>query len=179
MSRFPVLLACLAILMFGLGLAGCNAPADSSKDDHADDDHAPDDHADDDHADDDHADDDHADDDHADDDHDHADDDHADHPGHISGDAEFQELLAKLPAEEQPTVQEAIAQLPEEDQAAAKRQATCPVRDVLLGSGGMGMPYKLLVTGSDGKEHEVFLCCVGCKSKIEGDPDTYLAKLHK
>ncbi len=78
---------------------------------------------------------------------------------------------------EEAKIQKALAQLPEADQAAAKAQKTCPVSDEPLGD--MGTPIKITVKDSDGKEHEVFLCCASCEDAIEDDPDTYLANLKK
>ncbi len=56
------------------------------------------------------------------------------------------------------------------DLALIERQHRCPVTGKVLGS--MGGPVKLDVRG-----RIVFLCCAGCKSAIEADPDKYLAKL--
>ena len=69
------------------------------------------------------------------------------------------------------------AERSEADQAAAEKQRICPVSGGALGS--MGAPVKVTVTAGDGTEHEVFLCCGGCKGDIEKDPDTYLAKLEQ
>ncbi|HEY1602184.1 MAG TPA: hypothetical protein VGG64_21460 [Pirellulales bacterium] len=63
-----------------------------------------------------------------------------------------------------------MALLPEAERAVAEAQKNCPVGDAALGS--MGMPFKVSVKGRD-----VYLCCEGCKSSIEQDPDKYLAKL--
>ena len=60
-------------------------------------------------------------------------------------------------------IREAMAQLPEADRKLAEAQGVCPVGDGPLGS--MGMPYKVTVKGRD-----VFLCCEGCKEKIEAIP---------
>ncbi len=72
--------------------------------------------------------------------------------------------------DEQKEIQKAMAELPEADRKLAIAQATCPVSGEALGT--MGMPFKVTV-----KERDVFLCCDGCKDKIEKDPDAYLAKL--
>jgi hypothetical protein len=58
------------------------------------------------------------------------------------------------------------------DRAAAEKQKTCPVTGALLGS--MGTPVKVKVKG-----RVVFLCCAGCKGKIQKHPDEYLKKLDK
>ena len=55
-------------------------------------------------------------------------------------------------------VKAALAKLPSEDRIAAMKQALCPVSQKLLGSGGMGKPYKVTVDG-----REIFLCCQGCE----------------
>jgi hypothetical protein len=65
---------------------------------------------------------------------------------------------------------EAMAGLSETDRAAALAQKVCPVSDEMLG--GMGTPIKVTVKGRD-----VFLCCEGCREKLEANPDEYLAKL--
>jgi hypothetical protein len=63
-----------------------------------------------------------------------------------------------------------FAALSETDRAAALAQKICPVSNEALG--GMGMPIKVTVKGRD-----VFLCCEGCREKLEASPDEYLAKL--
>ena len=67
-------------------------------------------------------------------------------------------------------VTEAMAALSETDRAAALAQKVCPVSGDALG--GMGTPIKVTVKGRD-----VFLCCEGCREKLEANPDEYLAKL--
>ena len=67
-------------------------------------------------------------------------------------------------------IADALAKLPEADRAAATKQKMCPVSDHALGS--MGAPIKVTV-----KDQDVYLCCEGCKSELEADPDTFLAKL--
>ena len=67
-------------------------------------------------------------------------------------------------------VVENLAKLSAADRAVAEKQHHCPVSDELLGS--MGVPIKVTVKGRD-----VWLCCEGCKDKIQDDPDKYLAKL--
>lgn len=53
-------------------------------------------------------------------------------------------------------------------------QGYCPVMtDTKLGE--MGDPIKVMVTGKDGVEQPVFVCCKGCKRKVLADPDRMLA----
>ena len=49
-------------------------------------------------------------------------------------------------------------------------QKTCPVMGEELGS--MGPPIPVTVKGQT-----VYVCCRGCVSKVQRDPDTYLAKV--
>lgn len=56
------------------------------------------------------------------------------------------------------------------DQALADLQKVCPVGGEALGS--MGTPVKVMIG-----DRAVFLCCEGCRSAVEGDPEKYLAKL--
>jgi hypothetical protein len=63
-----------------------------------------------------------------------------------------------------------LAKLPEADRALAEKQKACPVSGQPLGS--MGTPVKVTVKGRD-----VLLCCQGCETAIQEDPDKYLAKL--
>lgn len=58
----------------------------------------------------------------------------------------------------------------EADAAAIAAQKLCPVMDEPLG--GMGTPLKV-----SGLERDVFLCCKGCLTSLEKDPQKYLAKL--
>lgn len=50
-------------------------------------------------------------------------------------------------------------------------QGVCPVSGQKLGS--MGAPPKMMVKGKP-----LFICCAGCKSKVESSPDQYLAKFY-
>ncbi len=68
-----------------------------------------------------------------------------------------------------------LADLSEEDRAAVEKQQTCPVSGSLLWN--MAKPCKMTVTDSQGKDHEVFLCCESCKPAVEKDPDGILAEL--
>ncbi len=50
-------------------------------------------------------------------------------------------------------------------------QGVCPVSGQKLGS--MGAPPKVTVKGKP-----LFICCAGCKGKVEASPDQYLAKFY-
>ena len=63
-----------------------------------------------------------------------------------------------------------IAKLPKSDQEIARAQKVCPVTGQLLGS--MGVPIKVMVKGQP-----VFLCCAGCKSETDHNPDAVLDTL--
>lgn len=55
-------------------------------------------------------------------------------------------------------------------------QVYCPVMpDTKLGE--MGPPVRLTVTGKDGKDEPVFVCCKGCRRKALADPDATLARV--
>ena len=43
--------------------------------------------------------------------------------------------------------------------------------------GEMGPPVKVLVTGRDGREEAVFVCCKGCKRTAVREPEKTLAKV--
>ncbi|WP_145272336.1 heavy metal-binding domain-containing protein [Tautonia plasticadhaerens] len=62
---------------------------------------------------------------------------------------------------------EALASLPPGDLELARRQGTCPVTGMPLGS--MGRPIRVEVDG-----RVVFLCCSGCEGKLRRDPARYL-----
>lgn len=65
----------------------------------------------------------------------------------------------------------ALAKLLDNDRKQAQAQRFCPVLgDSRLGS--MGVPVKIVLKGRD-----VFLCCPGCKSKAQKDPDATSAKV--
>lgn len=66
-------------------------------------------------------------------------------------------------------VQVTSAALDASDQASIARQRTCPVTGAALGS--MGDPIKVLVG-----DQPLYLCCKGCLSKVQSDPETYLRK---
>ena len=63
-----------------------------------------------------------------------------------------------------------IARLPLPEQPLARKQKLCPVTDEPLGS--MGLPYKMIINGQ-----HLFLCCEGCESSVQEDPQTALRKL--
>ncbi len=64
----------------------------------------------------------------------------------------------------------AFASLPEAEQEIIKSQRICPVTKMMLGS--MGTPKKIDVNGK-----EIYICCLGCKKRLLGDPEKYLAVL--
>ncbi len=76
----------------------------------------------------------------------------------------------EVPALSSADVTEAMAELSEADRTVALAQKVCPVSGKALG--GMGTPIKVTVKGRD-----VFLCCEGCRERLEASPDEYLAKL--
>lgn len=63
-----------------------------------------------------------------------------------------------------------LAKLAPEDRKAAEAQKICPITEELLGS--MGAPVKV-----QAGDQLVFLCCKGCVSAVEKDPQAALAKL--
>ncbi len=64
-----------------------------------------------------------------------------------------------------------LAKLSPEDRALAEKQKYCVIEsDNRLGS--MGVPIKVMVKGEP-----VFICCKGCKSDVEKDPDGTLKKV--
>ena len=65
-----------------------------------------------------------------------------------------------------------IKKLPVEDQKLALEQKICPVGGGHLGDPGMGAPVKVSAKGTT-----FFICCDGCKPKVEKQPDVVLAKL--
>ncbi len=66
-----------------------------------------------------------------------------------------------------PTVE--AAPLTQADRPGIERQQVCPVTGAHLGS--MGDPIKLTINGQ-----AVYLCCAGCVSKVQRNPDAYLAQ---
>ncbi len=69
------------------------------------------------------------------------------------------------------TASAVLAKLSPEDKAAAEAQKYCAVAE---GSflGGMGSPIKLTLNGKP-----VFLCCKGCTTKAQSNPEATLAKV--
>ena len=65
-----------------------------------------------------------------------------------------------------------IKKLPEAEQAAAIKQAVCPVSAHELGS--MGEPIKVTAEG-----RTFYLCCKSCEPSVKKDPKAVLAKLDK
>jgi len=65
-----------------------------------------------------------------------------------------------------------IKELPEPEQAAAIKQAVCPVSDEPLGS--MGKPIKVTA-----ENRTFYLCCDGCEDLVKSDPKKVVAKLDK
>lgn len=66
-----------------------------------------------------------------------------------------------------PTVE--AAPLTQADRSGIERQQVCPVTGARLGS--MGDPIKLTINGQP-----VYLCCAGCVSKVQRNPEAYLAQ---
>jgi hypothetical protein len=66
----------------------------------------------------------------------------------------------------------AMGELSEEDRAAAEQQKICPVSMEPLGS--MGVPMRVPVAG-----REVFICCEGCTTPLQEEPEKYLANLEQ
>ncbi len=78
---------------------------------------------------------------------------------------------AKAPVvDETAELEKALANFSPEDRALAMKQKVCPVTNEPLGS--MGEPIKL---EKDGKA--IFICCAGCKKKVEANFAEYLAKI--
>lgn len=67
---------------------------------------------------------------------------------------------------------EQIEKLPIEDRKLAIEQRICPVGEGHLGDPDMGPPVKMMVKGTP-----VFICCEGCRGKVEKDPDGILIKV--
>ena len=65
-----------------------------------------------------------------------------------------------------------IKTLPADEQAAALKQAKCPVSDEALGS--MGTPIKVVAEGKT-----FYICCKGCVKEVEANPKEIVAKLAK
>jgi hypothetical protein len=63
-----------------------------------------------------------------------------------------------------------LDKLSPDDRKLAEAQRLCPVANKPLGS--MDVPVKLDVKGQP-----VFICCIGCKRKVEKEPDAILSKV--
>jgi len=74
--------------------------------------------------------------------------------------------------DEAAAIAEAFANLSPADRALARKQKTCPVADMPLGS--MGTPIKVDVDGQP-----VFICCEGCREDLLAEPAKYVTKLSK
>jgi hypothetical protein len=72
--------------------------------------------------------------------------------------------------QEEDEIQANLAQLNPDDSQLAGRQKYCVIEERLLGS--VGVPLKILVKGQP-----VFVCCEGCTTEAEKNPDETLAKL--
>lgn len=66
---------------------------------------------------------------------------------------------------------EALEDFSEEDRKSAMKQHFCPVSGEMLGA--MGKPIKIAVEGQ-----QVWICCDGCRDKLQAEPDKYLTKLN-
>jgi hypothetical protein len=65
-----------------------------------------------------------------------------------------------------------IKELPADEQAAALKQAVCPVSGEHLGS--MGTPVKV-----SAENRTFYLCCKSCQDDVKADPKGVIAKLDK
>lgn len=72
--------------------------------------------------------------------------------------------------EDKAEIERALSKLSAEDRALAVVQGYCPLSAEPLGS--MGTPVKLIL-----KDQPVFLCCKGCESHAQDDPDETRAKV--
>lgn len=99
------------------------------------------------------------------------------------GDMAVTFFLSNLPNEQQPQASfvqtfaltrarpsVTVVALTESDRAGIAQQGVCPVTGGQLGS--MGTPVKLLVA-----DRPVYLCCQGCVSKVEVNPERYVAQV--
>ncbi|MEL7496067.1 MAG: efflux RND transporter periplasmic adaptor subunit [Planctomycetota bacterium] len=76
--------------------------------------------------------------------------------------------LAKAEAEAE-EIAKAFAELEPLDRELAEVQVICPVSEVKLGAGGMGVPIRVKLA-----ERDVMICCEGCRKPLLDDPDKYL-----
>lgn len=70
--------------------------------------------------------------------------------------------------EERKEMNKSFAPLSPADRKLAEQQVICPVTEVRLGTKGMGTPIRVKVSGK-----EVMICCEGCRSNLQKDPETY------
>jgi hypothetical protein len=75
-----------------------------------------------------------------------------------------------LPPAENSVDPEALLALSPADRALVAEQKLCPVTQKPLGS--MGTPTRIEIAGKI-----VFLCCEGCETALQKNPDKYLPKL--
>jgi hypothetical protein len=79
-------------------------------------------------------------------------------------------------ADSDPNADRPLIELEGDDRKLADAQGYCPVMpETKLGE--MGPPVKVLVTGRDGREEAVFVCCKGCKRTAVREPEKTLAKV--
>jgi hypothetical protein len=91
------------------------------------------------------------------------------------GEAEPEEGTVQMEGEVHPyseAIEEAMAELSAEDRREAEQQKICPVSMEPLGS--MGVPMRVAAG-----DREVFICCEGCTTPLQEDPEKYLANLEK
>lgn len=77
-----------------------------------------------------------------------------------------------LTEEEAAEIESALSKLNETDRELVKQQIYCPVTEMRLGS--MGTPIKMRL-----KDQDVFICCEGCRSSMENEPDKYLQMIEQ
>jgi hypothetical protein len=81
-------------------------------------------------------------------------------------------------AEEEAEIKKNLAKLSDDDRKLAEAQKYCAIEDDnRLGS--MGVPVKIVLKDSKGKDQPVFLCCKGCKDDAMKDAEKTLAKVEK
>jgi hypothetical protein len=79
---------------------------------------------------------------------------------------------------EEADIQKNLGKLSPEDRKLAEAQKYCAVEDDNR-LGAMGVPVKITLQDSAGKDQTVFLCCKSCKKDAEKDPAATLAKVEK
>lgn len=91
------------------------------------------------------------------------------------GEPQQEEETVQMEGEVHPyaeAIEEAMAELSPEDRAEAEQQKICPVSMEPLGS--MGVPMRVAAG-----DREVFICCEGCTTPLQEDPEKYLANLEQ